>query len=140
MEMYRYVPRYLACHFTNTLLMFLCRNQAYISRIQLAVLDHNHHINRETRRNKSGEIMYQRKYRKQSKGWDVTPLLVLKDYSYIPKLIDIISTERASSDVNLQHKQLEPLHHPCNIQKTIGHRPPEKTSELIANKLSCFSS
>lgn len=67
MEMYRYVPRYLACHFTNTLLMFLCRNQAYISHIQLAVLDHNHHINRETRRNKSGEVMYQRKYRKQSK-------------------------------------------------------------------------
>ena len=110
----------------------------YILRIQLAVLEHNHHINRESRRNKNGEVMYQRKYRKQSKRWDVTPILASKDYSYIPKLMDVISRERASSDVNLKHKQLEPLHHPNNIQKTIGHRPPENTSELVATKLSRF--
>ena len=116
------------------------RNQAYISRIQLAVLDHNHHINRETKRNKNGEVLYQRKYRKQTKRWDVTPLLVSKDYSYIPRLMEAISRERANSDENLKHKQAKPLDHPSNIQKTIGHRPPEKTSELVANKRSRFSS
>ena len=84
--------------------------------------------------------MYQRKYRKQTKRWDVTPTLVSKEYSYIPKLMDVISRERANSDVNLKHKQLQPLHHPCNIQKMIGHRPPENTAELVASKLSRFSS
>ena len=52
--------------------------------------------------------MYQHKYRKQSKRWDVTPVLFSKDYSYIPELMDAISRECASLEVNLKHKQLEP--------------------------------
>ena len=88
---------------------FLHTNQAHVSHIQLAVLDHSHHINRE-------KIMYQRNYRKQqTKHWDVTPLLVSKNYNYIPRLMEVISREHASSDMNLKHKQPEPLHHPCNI-------------------------
>lgn len=94
---------------------FLHTNQAHVSHIQLAVLDHSHHINRETRRNENGKNMYQRNYRKQTKHWDVTPLLVSKNYNYIPRLMEVISREHASSDMNLKHKQPEPLHHPCNI-------------------------
>ena len=82
--------------------------------------------------------MYQRKYRKQTKRWDVTPSLVSKDYNYIPRPMEAISREHASSDVNLKHKQPEPLHHSCNIQKTIRHRPPEKTSELVATNILIF--
>ena len=64
-----------------------------------------------------------------------------KDYNYIPRLMKVISRERiVNSDVSLKHKQAEPLDHPFNIQKTIGHKPPEKTSELVASKRSRFSS
>ena len=37
-------------------------------------------------------------------NWDVTPLLVSKNYNYIPRLMEVISKEHASSDVNLKHK------------------------------------
>ena len=118
------------CPVNSNKLDFVCRNQAYVSHIQLAVFLSNHHINRETRRNKNGEVMYQRKYRKQTKWWDVTPLLVLKDYNYIPKLIEAISREHISFNMNLKHKQPEPLHYPCNIQKKlgIGHQKDIRTS------------
>ena len=37
-------------------------------------------------KNKSGNEVYYRKYRKASKVWDVTPTVLKKDYKYIPAL------------------------------------------------------
>jgi len=51
------------------------RNQAYETRIHLAILDHNGHNQREKAKNTSGDLVYQRKYQKQSKKWDVTNVL-----------------------------------------------------------------
>ena len=65
---------------------FAYRNESYVACIQLAILDHNFHNQREKWMNKKGEVMYQRKYRKQSKKWDVTLLLAPKKYNYIPDL------------------------------------------------------
>ena len=41
------------------------RNQSYQARIQLSVLDYNAHINRNKAKNKEGDIIYARKFRKQ---------------------------------------------------------------------------
>ena len=38
--------------------------------MQLAVLDHNAHIDRAQYKNRSGDEVYYRKYRKASKSWD----------------------------------------------------------------------
>ena len=58
--------------------------------MQLAVLDHNAHTGRRQYQNKDGENMFQRKYRKSSKQWDVTPVTEKKKYDYIPKLMEEI--------------------------------------------------
>lgn len=121
------------------MLVFLYRNESYVARIQLAILDHNFHNQREKRTNKKGEVMYQRKYRKQSKKWDVTPLLTPKKYDYIPELFTSIKRERHISSNNLKHKQTIASSHPSNIQQTIAHHPPVSTSELVASKRSRFS-
>lgn len=116
----------------------LYRNESYESRIQLAILDHNQHTKRNKRLNKKGGIIYQRKYRKQSKKWDTTPLLE-KKYKYIPELILAISKQRERSSANLKQKTTRPSSHPSRIQKTIAHRPPVDTCELVASKRSRFT-
>ena len=48
------------------------RQQAYEAQVQFAILDRNAHKERGHARNKDGDIIYHRKYRKQSKKWDVS--------------------------------------------------------------------
>ena len=48
------------------------RNQSYQARIQLSVLDYNAHINRDKAKNKEGDTIYARKFRKQTKKWDAS--------------------------------------------------------------------
>ena len=43
------------------------RDQSYITRIQLAVLDHKNHLKRQNAKNKEGELMYAQKFRKQTR-------------------------------------------------------------------------
>ena len=59
------------------------RNESYIARVRLTVIDYNAHVEREVARNRAGDIIYHRKYRKQTKKWDVTPVHCRKDYSYM---------------------------------------------------------
>ena len=47
--------------------------------MQLAVLDYNAHLQRDTAKNKMGGIVYQRQYHKQMKKWDVTPVWTKKN-------------------------------------------------------------
>ena len=57
----------------------------YQTRVQLAILDHNSHLQRGQAATKSGDTMFHRKYCKQSKKWDVTPTMNQKAYQYIPR-------------------------------------------------------
>ena len=57
-----------------TFCLFCYRNQSYHTRVQLAVLNHNFHANRDQAQNKSGENLYSRKFREQTKKWDITPI------------------------------------------------------------------
>ena len=104
--------------------------------MQLAVLDYNAHLQWKIAENKQGEIVYQRKYRKQTKKWDVTPVQT-KKYKYMDKLKKEIMKQREHS-VETRSKPALPDNHPNNIQATIGHVPPSNTKELAAKKLSRF--
>ena len=112
------------------------RNESYLARCQLAVLDHNEHTQRQNAVNKSGDVIYHRKYRKPTKKWDASPVKCNKAYKYVPDLMQMIFQERKTSDHGLKHKRTRPLEHPVNIQGTIAHTLPEKTSEIIKNKRS----
>ena len=82
--------------FTLTELSFICviysRNQAYQAQVQLAVLDYNAHIGRDKAKNKAGDIIYNKKFRKQTKKWDATPALKEKQFAYISKLMEVIKS------------------------------------------------
>ena len=115
------------------------RNQAYDARIYLAVLDYNSHLVREKAVNKEGDIIYARKFRKQSRKWDATPTLVKKKYDYIPSMIKEIESQRSMGSFALKHPLLQPTQHPTRIQATIGNTEPLSTTDIIRNKKSRFS-
>jgi len=85
-----------------------------------------------------GTKMYHRKYRKQTKKWDVTPVLESKKYEYIPELIECVHLMRIQSAVALRHKEILAENHPARRQVTIAHTAPTPTDELIRSKRSRF--
>ena len=115
------------------------RNQAYLARVQLAVLDHNAHSERKGAVDNKGEQLFHRKYRKQSKKWDVTPLKSNKTYKYIPELIQAVFEERTVSISSMKRAITLPENHPTKIQHTIAHLQPDNTIDIVKNKKSRFS-
>ena len=80
---------YCYCNMCHLLIVF--SNESYIACIRLAVMDYNAHAERPVARNKEGDIVYHRKYKKQTKKWDITPVRCPKKYSYMENLVaDII--------------------------------------------------
>ena len=107
--------------------------------MQLAVLDHNAHIERAAATNSKGEQIYHRKYRKQSKKWDATPVKDTKDYKYILELMAAIFEQRKKSADTLKRTICLPDHHSVNIHYTIAHTQPGDTVDIVRNKRSRFS-
>lgn len=118
---------------------FAFQNQAYVARMQLAVLDYNAHLQREIAKNKQGGVVYQRKYRKQTKKWDVTPVRTKKEYKYMDKLKLEIMDQRVHSVQTTRSKPVLPDNHPKYIQTTIGQVPPSNTKELAAKNFQDFN-
>ena len=102
------------------------------------MLDHNAHVGREVATNKSGEQIYHRKYRKQTKKWDVTPTKQMKKYKYATELMDVVITERKSFCAPLKRPRHVDSDNPTNIQATIAHTEPLHTKDIISNKRSRF--
>jgi len=101
--------------------IFQYRDQAFIARTQLAILDYNAHANRDKYRNKDGNEVFYRKYHKASKMWDAAPAIKKKEYLYISKLMEDILNYRIQSHTNMKFIPPVPADHPSQIQKTIGH-------------------
>ena len=101
-------------------------------------MDYNAHLDREKAKNKCGDVIYNRKFRKQTKKWDATPSLVNKKYNYIPDLLKEIETVHIQSTNNLKKGQPSPYDHPTSIARTIGNSQPGSTNEIVQRKQSRF--
>ena len=112
-------------------MILFSRNQAYQARVQLAVLDYNAHLDHEKAKNKAGDIIYNRKFQKQTKKWDATPTLKQNQFTYIPELMDVIKSQHVSSCSSLKQGVPSRHDHPAGIQKTIANTPPTSTNEIV---------
>ena len=112
---------------------------AYQTRVQLTILDHNNHLQRGQVVTKSGDQLFHRKYRKQSKKWDASPAMNQKTYDYIPTIMRAIVEKRISASITLKHSVVVPEDHPTRIQNTIAHVPPTAIHDIICNKRSRFT-
>ena len=61
------------------------KHGAYVARVQLAYLDHNHHLGRPQLVAKNGKPVFTKKWGKRTSRWHVVPIPAAKTYSYIPR-------------------------------------------------------
>ena len=111
---------------------------AYQTRVQLAVMDYNSHLSQEKAKNKDGIQIHNRKFRKQTKKWDATPVLECKKYPHIPDLMKEIEVEYKDHDTALRVQVQSSYNNPSSIQKTIGNSQPETTSEIVQKNVLDF--
>ena len=113
------------------------RDSAYRARIQLAVLDHNAHISHSPKQhNSSHEFLYHRRYRKQTRQWDVVKVLETKEFKYIPEMFEEVLRFWQQSSFSMKKRSTT---QPSHVIRTIAHIPPPDTCTIVANKISRFS-
>jgi len=66
------------------------RDEAYRTRIFLAVLDHNAHLDCLPKKNQDSSYQYHRRFCQQTKNWDVVCVLEDKQYKYMSRLLQQI--------------------------------------------------
>jgi len=104
------------------LIFFGWRDEAYRSRILLAVLDHNSHLSRLPKQNSDSSLQYHRRFRQQTKNWDVVRVLEKKQYEYMPQLLQQIVDHCTSSDYLMKNSHCAAkTNHPSCIQPTIAN-------------------
>ena len=120
--------------------IFIFRDETYRTRIYLAVLDHNFHLNRLPKQNRDCSYQYHRRFRRQTKNWDVVRVLEKKQYDYIPQLLQQIVDDWMMSDFRMKNSRCGPKdnNHPSSIQATIANVCPPETHAIVQNKKSRF--
>ena len=113
---------------------FICSDQIYLLKIIIAIIDHNHHIDRDYRKTKSGEIQQHRVWRRRSKHWDAIPKKVKKNYTYVPEVLHLIFKYREQID-----QPLRSIMGKKRIGSTITPELPPSTADIVKRKKSRFS-
>ena len=72
------------------------KNDAFVTRTQLAYLDYNSHLNRPQLERKDGTLPFGRRFGKRTKMWYATPVPVAKSYSYVPGISDAFISNRSN--------------------------------------------
>lgn len=118
-------------------IMLLCTHtfyseQAYHTRILLAALDHNMHLDRAIAG--GDQAQYHRVFRNRTKHWDVIPLKEQKAFLYIPELFTEICAYRYSLD--------QPLREHLSGERAPSKTPirPHPTVEIAQAKKTRFRS
>ena len=91
---------------------FYNRNQEYEAHVKLAALYHKAYLQRGHMTDTKGEKTYHQKYRKQTKKWDVTPVMENKKYECIPELIKSVRLMRHQTTFTLCSKNVLAEDHP----------------------------
>ena len=81
-----------------------------------------------------GEVIWKRKYNKNSKRWTVYPYKKDKEYSYIPGLMnDIVEAYESKTKFTITCSD------PKLLSPTIAPVPPPETKKLVADHISRFN-
>ena len=124
----------------NVHYMEYCSDSAYRARIQLAVLDHNAHtIRAPKQRADSQGYLYHRRYRKQTRNWDVVKVMERKEFDYIPEMLEVKTKFWKETACTTRKRTTLPDNHPSRIQRTIAHTEPPDTHTIVQNKQSRFT-
>ena len=104
----------------------------YNVRLQLAILDHNHHTNRAYRES-DGEKQLHRVWRHWTKRWDVILKKINKSFTYIPDILRDIFSTRAET-----HERICDIRGKKRTGSAITPVPPPESDQIAARKQSRF--
>ncbi|XP_028418570.1 uncharacterized protein LOC114544015 isoform X1 [Dendronephthya gigantea] len=95
--------------FHNVILMYAPKRHAYSysvyqARNRLAALDFNHHRGRAPATTADGKERYGRKFSKRTQQWCRVRVLVPKEFSYIPELMQKVFIKRITSEGNVNKR------------------------------------
>ena len=119
--------------------VFLYRNEAYLPRTLIAVMDHNNNLARDPALSASGDLKYHKVYSKRSKNWSAQVTKTDETYDFWPLLVSRILKKRVADQETVLRKVITPADHPKNIAPTIAMKPVPKTSDLVQKSLSRYS-
>ena len=108
--------------------LFALRWEAYKTRGYLAAIDHNHHSQRA--QESGGKPCYRRKWLRRSKRWTAVPVLVAKNYDYIPQLMLGMATFYAEDDTSIRSASEKSADDPRLLASTIAAVPPQPVITL----------
>ena len=96
---------------------------AYRTRIQLALLDHNAHLDCNPKvHSEHQKYQYHRRYQKQTHNWDVDKVLQAKEYKYIPELLNEIFSYWEHSNFNMRSCITVSLDNPTQPLHVFNHQ------------------
>ena len=126
---------YNTANLISCMIVYFCvySDEGYAARMQLAILDHNSHVDCAYREGEHGGKQMQRVWRRRSKRWDVVPRKVKKDYKYIPELMMHVLSHRASQDVSLRESRGK-----RHSGSSITPDAPVETADIVSRKRSRF--
>ena len=123
---------------TKYIFTIIYRNEAYLARTLVAVIDHNNNFNCKPSLSSTGDLKYQKVHSKRSKNWRVQ---VVKDekFDFWTTLVSRIMKKRVADEKTILRKTESTSDHPKNIAPSIAMKPIPKTSDLVKSSLSRFS-
>ena len=105
-----------------------------LTRMQLAVLDHNANVGRKQAKVKSGKrkgtLRYSQVFTKRRKTWVIKPIKEPKSYIFLDKMVERVVESRASKENSL------PVIEVPNLPKNIASKPKPDKLEAIENHRS----
>ena len=129
-------------NFNSMLMKYASKRNAYDypyfkTRMALAAIDHNIHLNRPLAITQDGKQCFKRKYNKNSRKFTAEPVKEQKSYSYIPYCLAKIVIERKEKKDTAMERLVRVPNDPKLISPTLDvvTKPPP-TSQLVAEKLT----
>ena len=129
-------------NFNSMLMKYASKRVAYDypyfkTRMALAAIDHNMHLNRPIVTARDGRRCFKRKYNKRSRKFTADPVKEKKQFSYIPFCLAKIVAERKGRKDSAMERLVRVPHDPKLISPTLDlvNQPPP-TSQLVQEKLS----
>ena len=115
------------------------RNEAFLARTLIAVIDHNTHLFRNPSLSLSGNLKHHKVYSKRSKNWRIGVVKEAKSYDFWHTLATRIVQKRLTDEETVLRKVVRPSYHPIHIAPSIAMKPIPSTSDLVQKSLSRFS-
>lgn len=82
---------------------------------------------------------YRRVFQKKSSRWSVTPCKTLKEYAYIPQVIEKIVMKRLADEIGMNQRMIPEIDDTRRVSAHLAPVPPPPTQQIVESQRSRFT-